>query len=174
MLFRSQLPQLAVLRSFAQGIGVLRAERLQAQAIGFQRDRAWCVHQRLAERSAEAAKQIGALVKTIQTDTHDAVAAMEKSTQGVVEGAKLSDAAGTALQDISQVSNRLAELIQGISYATGMQATSANGVAHNMQHILQVTQQTQDGTQQTASSVRKLTSLAQELKNSVSRFRVGA
>ena len=130
--------------------------------------------QRLAERSAEAAKQIGALVKTIQTDTHDAVAAMEKSTQGVVEGAKLSDAAGTALQDISQVSNRLAELIQGISYATGMQATSANGVAHNMQHILQVTQQTQDGTQQTASSVRKLTSLAQELKNSVSRFRVGA
>ncbi|MBW8897492.1 MAG: methyl-accepting chemotaxis protein, partial [Massilia sp.] len=48
--------------------------------------------QRLAERSAEAAKQIGALVRTIQTDTHDAVAAMEKSTQGVVEGAKLSDA----------------------------------------------------------------------------------
>jgi twitching motility protein PilJ len=130
--------------------------------------------QRLAERSAEAAKQIGALVKTIQTDTHDAVAAMEKSTQGVVEGAKLSDAAGTALEDISQVSDRLAELIQGISYATGMQATSANGVAHNMQHILQVTQQTQDGTQQTASSIRKLTSLAQELKNSVSRFRVGA
>jgi twitching motility protein PilJ len=130
--------------------------------------------QRLAERSAEAAKQIGALVKTIQTDTHDAVAAMEKSTQGVVEGAKLSDAAGSALQDISQVSDRLAELIQGISYATGMQATSANGVAHNMQHILQVTQQTQDGTQQTASSVRKLTVLAQELKNSVSRFRINA
>ena len=130
--------------------------------------------QRLAERSAEAAKQIGALVKTIQTDTHDAVAAMEKSTQGVVEGAKLSDAAGTALQDISQVSDRLAELIQGISYATGMQATSANGVAHNMQHILQVTQQTQDGTQQTATSVRKLAVLAQELKNSVSRFRVSA
>ena len=130
--------------------------------------------QRLAERSAEAAKQIGALVKTIQTDTHDAVAAMEKSTQGVVEGAKLSDAAGTALEDISQVSDRLAELIQGISYATGMQATSATGVAHNMQHILQVTQQTQDGTQQTAASVRKLTVLASELKNSVSRFRVSA
>ena len=51
--------------------------------------------QRLADRSAEAAKQIGALVRTIQTDTQDAVAAMEKSTQGVVEGAKLSDAAGT-------------------------------------------------------------------------------
>ena len=128
--------------------------------------------QRLAERSGEAAKQIGALVRTIQTDTHDAAAAMEKSTQGVVEGARLSDAAGAALADISRVSNRLAELIQGISFATGLQATSANGVAHNMQHILSVTQHTQDGTEQTAQSIRQLAVLAQELKNSVSRFRV--
>jgi len=130
--------------------------------------------QRLAERSGDAAKQIGALVRTIQTDTHDAVAAMEKSTQGVVEGARLSDAAGTALADISRVSNRLAELIQGISFATELQATSANGVAHNIQHILTVTEQTQDGTQQTANSISQLASLAQELKNSVSRFRVAA
>jgi twitching motility protein PilJ len=130
--------------------------------------------QRLAERSGSAAKQIGALVRTIQTDTHDAVAAMEKSTQGVVEGARLSDAAGAALADISRVSNRLAELIQGISTATGMQATSANGVAHNMQHILAITGQAQDGTQQTAQSIQELSLLAQELKNSVSRFRVSA
>jgi twitching motility protein PilJ len=130
--------------------------------------------QRLAERSGDAAKQIGALVRTIQTDTHDAVAAMEKSTQGVVEGARLSDAAGAALADISRVSNRLAELIQGISIATGQQATSANGVAHNMQHILAVNEHTQGGTQQTAQSIRQLAELAQELKNSVSRFRVAA
>ncbi len=130
--------------------------------------------QRLAERSAEAAKQIGALVRTIQTDTHDAVAAMEKSTQGVVEGARLSDAAGAALNDIQQVSNRLAELISGISTATSMQATSANGVAQNIQHILSVTEQTQDGTQQTAQSIHKLSVLAQELKNSVARFRIAS
>jgi len=130
--------------------------------------------QRLAERSGDAAKQIGALVRTIQTDTHDAVAAMEKSTQGVVEGARLSDAAGAALNDISRVSNRLAELIQGISFATELQATSANSVAHNIQHILSVTEQTQDGTQQTAHSISQLALLAQELKNSVSRFRVAA
>jgi twitching motility protein PilJ len=128
--------------------------------------------QRLAERSAEAAKQIGALVRTIQTDTHDAVAAMEKSTQGVVEGARLSDAAGAALHDISQVSNRLAELISGIAQATGQQATSASGVAQNIQHILTVTEQAQDGTQQTAQSIHKLSVLAQELKNSVARFRI--
>ncbi|NDP60491.1 MAG: methyl-accepting chemotaxis protein [Oxalobacteraceae bacterium] len=130
--------------------------------------------QRLAERSGEATKQIGALVRTIQTDTHDAVAAMEKSTQGVVEGARLSDAAGAALSDIRRVSNRLAELIQGISLSTEQQATSANGVAQNIQNILSVTEQTQHGTQQTASSIRELARLAEELKNSVSRFRVTA
>lgn len=130
--------------------------------------------QRLAERSAEATKQIGALVRTIQTDTHDAVAAMEKSTQGVVEGAKLSDAAGTALSGIRSVSNQLAELIQGISAATEQQATSANGVAQSIQGILTVTEHTQEGTQQTAESIRELTRLAEELKNSVSRFRVAA
>jgi twitching motility protein PilJ len=130
--------------------------------------------QRLAERSAAAAKQIGALVRTIQADTQDATRAMEKSTQGVVEGARLSDAAGAALNDISQVSKHLAELIQGISFATGTQAGSASGVALNIQHILSVTEQAQDGTQQTAQSIHKLSMLAQELKNSVSRFRVAA
>ncbi|MBV8666472.1 MAG: type IV pili methyl-accepting chemotaxis transducer N-terminal domain-containing protein [Burkholderiaceae bacterium] len=130
--------------------------------------------QRLAERSGEATKQIGALVRTIQTDTHDAVAAMEKSTQGVVEGAKLSDAAGSALLDIQRVSNRLAELIRNISSATELQATSATGVAQSIQNILTVTEQTKEGTQQTAHSIRELSKLAEELKNSVSRFRVRA
>jgi twitching motility protein PilJ len=130
--------------------------------------------QRLAERSAEATKQIGALVRTIQTDTHDAVAAMEKSTEGVVEGARLSDAAGAALSDIRRVSNQLADLIQGISAATEAQATSASGVAQNIQNILSVTEQTQEGTQLTARSIHELSRLAEELKSSVSRFRVAA
>ena len=85
--------------------------------------------QRLAERSGEATKQISAIVKTIQTDTQDAVSAMEKSTQGVVEGAKLSDAAGQALNEIGQVSRNLAELIETISRATQNQAHAAGMVA---------------------------------------------
>ncbi len=128
--------------------------------------------QRLAERSGDAAKQIGALVRTIQTDTHDAVAAMEKSTQGVVEGARLSDAAGAALSDISRVSNRLGDLIGDMSTATERQATKATGVADKMQQILAVTEQTRQGTRQTALSIQELATLAQELKDSVSRFRV--
>ncbi len=129
--------------------------------------------QRLAERSAEATKQISALVKAIQTDTQDAVAAMERSTQGVVEGAKLSDNAGTALVQIDSVSRRLAELIGEISTSTAREADSANVVAGNIQHIFAVTEQTGEGTRSTVQQVRDLSRVAEELRQSVSRFKIG-
>ena len=128
--------------------------------------------QRLAERSAEATKQISAIVKTIQTDTQGAVSAMEESTRGVVEGAKLSDAAGQALTEIGDVSQSLAELIQNISTATRKQAEAATSVAGRMQDILQVTEQTTSGTQKTALAVGELSTLAMELKGSVAGFKV--
>jgi twitching motility protein PilJ len=128
--------------------------------------------QRLAERSADATRQISALVKAIQTDTQDAVAAMERSTQGVVEGAKLSDNAGTALTEIDQVSRRLAELIEQISQSASKEAESANVVAGNIQHIFAVTEQTGEGTRSTAQQVRELTRMAEELRQSVSRFKI--
>jgi len=102
--------------------------------------------QRLAERSADATRQIAALVKAIQTDTQDAVAAMERSTRGVVEGARLSDSAGTALSEIDSVSRKLAELIDSTSSATPREANLAHGVAENIQHIFAVTEQTGEGT----------------------------
>ena len=129
--------------------------------------------QRLAERSGEATKQIAAIVKTIQTDTHGAVSAMEESTRGVVEGAKLSDAAGQALAEIGEVSQNLAELIDNISQATREQAESATSVADKMQDILRITEQTTIGTQKTASAVGELAGLATELKGSVAGFKVG-
>ena len=128
--------------------------------------------QRLAERSGEATKQIGAIVKTIQADTQDAVAAMEKSTQGVVEGAKLSDAAGQALSEIDQVTKSLAQLIEQISRSTSAQAEATNQAAQNMQEILEITRQTTRGTQQTAGSIRDLSAVAQELKSSVAGFKL--
>ncbi len=128
--------------------------------------------QRLAERSADATNQIAALVKTIQSDTQDAVAAMERSTQGVVEGARLSDNAGTALTQIDQVSRRLAELIEQISTSASSEANLANVVAGNIQHIFAVTEQTGEGTRNTATQVRELSVMAEELRQSVARFKI--
>ncbi|MFY8085717.1 MAG: methyl-accepting chemotaxis protein, partial [Rubrivivax sp.] len=125
-----------------------------------------------AERSADATRQISALVRAIQTDTQDAVGAMERSTLGVVEGARLSDAAGGALQDIDRVTRELAALIETISARALREATSANVVATNIQHIFAVTEQMSDGTQSTAQVVRELSRTAEELRASVARFKV--
>ena len=128
--------------------------------------------QRLAERSADATRQISALVKAIQTDTQDAIGAMERSTQGVVEGAKLSDNAGTALTEIDRVSRQVADLIEQISSSASREAGLANVVADNIQHIFAVTEQTGEGTRVTATQVRELSRMAEELRQSVSRFKI--
>ncbi len=128
--------------------------------------------QRLAERSGDATRQIAAIVRTIQTDTQDAVAAMERSTQGVVDGARLSDAAGSALADIDRVTRELSDLIAQISERASREAESANVVAENIQHIFAVTEQTGEGTRSTAQMVRELSRTAEDLKASVARFKV--
>jgi len=128
--------------------------------------------QRLAERSAEATKQIEALVRAIQADTQDAVNAMEKTTQGVVEGTRLSDAAGQALTEIGRVSRDLAGLVSNISVQTQGQSASASEVTRGMQDILAVTEETSRGTQQTNVSIEELGRLAQTLRSSVAGFKV--
>ena len=128
--------------------------------------------QRLAERSADATRQIAALVKAIQTDTQDAVGAMERSTRGVVEGTRLSDTAGTALTEIDRVTRQLADLVAHISSQASSEARSANIVASNIQHIFAVTEQTGEGTRSTAQMVRELSRTAEDLQRSVSRFKI--
>jgi twitching motility protein PilJ len=130
--------------------------------------------QRLAEPSAEATKHISAIVKSIQRDTGEAVEAMERSTQNVVQGTKTADEAEQALREIGSVSRQLAELIESISQATEQQAASAAKVAANMKVILGITQLTTDGTKQTATSAAKLTVLADGLKSSVAGFKLAA
>lgn len=128
--------------------------------------------QRLAERSAQATRRIGAIVKTIQSDTQDAVNAMEASTQGVVQGTSRSDAAGQSLAEIEAVSDELAGLIQSISDATRAQAGTAERIAGNMRQILASTEQASDGARRSAESIGQLAVLSNDLKVSVSGFKL--
>lgn len=130
--------------------------------------------QRLAERSADATRRIAALVKAIQTDTQDAVAAMERSTTNVVEGTKLADTAGSALEQIDSVARQLDEMVANISDRAQQEAQGASSVAANIQHIFAVTEQTSEGTRSTAKMVHELSRSAEALKASVARFKVSA
>jgi twitching motility protein PilJ len=128
--------------------------------------------QRLAERSSAATKQIEALVKTIQSDTNEAVISMEQTTAEVVRGARLAQDAGQALEQIETVSQELAELIQNISNAARQQAASAGHISNTMNVIQEITLQTSAGTTETANSIGKLAAMAQELRDSVAGFKL--
>ncbi len=128
--------------------------------------------QRLAERSANATKQIETLVKTIQADTNEAVMSMESTTSEVVKGARLAKDAGEALEEVQNVSNNLADLIQNISNAAQQQAESANHISSAMNIIQDITSQTSSGTMATARSVGELSEMAAALQESVTGFKV--
>jgi len=126
--------------------------------------------QRLAERSSSATRQIEALVRTIQTDTNEAVISMEQTTAEVVRGARLAQDAGVALEEIEGVSQTLAELIHSISDAAQLQTSSAGQISHTMAIIQQITSQTSAGSSATAESIGNLARMASEMRRSVSGF----
>lgn len=128
--------------------------------------------QRLAERVAAATKGIAQLVKTIQTDTNEAVISMEQTTSEVVLGARLAQDAGVALEEIETVSRSLADLIQNISNAARQQAASAGHISYTMNVIQDITSQTTAGTIATARSIGNLAEMANELRQSVSGFKL--
>ncbi|MBW8054720.1 MAG: hypothetical protein FVQ76_05330 [Nitrospira sp.] len=130
--------------------------------------------QRLAERSGQATKQISGLVKTIQTDTNEAVASMEQTTNGVVETTRLADTAGQSLGEIESVSEQLADLIQEIARDALTQSEAATAVSGSMAEISETTTLTSSGTRQTAESIGKLSDLARELQASVAGFKLPA
>ncbi|MBT8092229.1 MAG: methyl-accepting chemotaxis protein [Gammaproteobacteria bacterium] len=130
--------------------------------------------QRLAERSTNATKQIEVLVRTIQSDTNEAVVSMERSTTDVVGGALLAENAGAALDEIEQVSNQIASLVQNISSSAVQQANSAADVTKRTARLRQIGEQTGQATNATAESIANLSQLATELRKTVEGFTLPA
>jgi twitching motility protein PilJ len=128
--------------------------------------------QRLAERAANATKQIEVLVRTIQTDTNEAVVSMERSTTDVVGGALLAENAGAALEEIEQVSNQIASLVQNISASARQQAVASGNISKNMRVVREISSQTAEGSTATSTSIAKLAALSAQLRKSVAGFRL--
>jgi twitching motility protein PilJ len=128
--------------------------------------------QRLAERAANATKQIEVLVRTIQTDTNEAVVSMERSTTDVVGGALLAENAGAALEEIEQVSNQIASLVQNISGSARQQTGAAQNIARNMQVLKDISAQTAESTHATSTAIAKLAELSASLRKSAAGFRL--
>jgi twitching motility protein PilJ len=128
--------------------------------------------QRLAERAAAATRQIETLVRAIQADTNEAVVSMERSTTDVVGGALLAENAGAALEEIEQVSNQIASLVNNIFSSSRQQVTEAQKIARNMQVLKEISTQTAESTAATSQSIGKLAQLSAAMRQSASGFRL--
>jgi len=128
--------------------------------------------QGLAERAAASTRQIENLVKTIQSDTNEAVASMEQTTAEVVRGAQLANNAGNALNDIQTTSENLATLILAIAKETQNQSQSAESIVGSMRVIQDISAQTLEGTTESARAVGELSEQADELRQSIADFKL--
>jgi twitching motility protein PilJ len=128
--------------------------------------------QRLAERAGHATRQIEVLVRTIQSDTNEAVVSMERTTTDVVGGALLAENAGAALGEIEDVSNQIAQLVQNISGSARQQAATSQHISRTMQVLREISQQTADNTRATSGAIGRLADLSALLRKSVSGFRL--
>ena len=128
--------------------------------------------ERLAERAAESTKRIGHLIRSVQTDTNEAVAAVERTTKEVVGGSQLANDAGLKLGEIETVSHDISRLVKEILEATRRQAESSESVTRKVSGVTEFTSNTAHSARQVEGSVRQLASLAQALNESMSRFKL--
>jgi twitching motility protein PilJ len=129
---------------------------------------------KLAERAAKATKDVAALIRAVQTETQEAVAAMEEGTREVEAGYQVTIRAEEHLKEIAGMSTSSAELAQGISRASAQQVDGVEDAARAMQSIAQVAVHTEQAVLQTRKTVEDLVKLADELTRSLARFKLAA
>jgi methyl-accepting chemotaxis protein len=128
--------------------------------------------ERLAERATGSAKKISTLIKSIQTDTKEAISSMEETTREVVGGSSLASAAGSRLVEIESVSQKLAVLIESISAASRQQALGSEAVTRNVALISGVAVETANGARSASESIQSLAEQAEQLRSSLRHFKL--
>ena len=127
---------------------------------------------KLAERSSKAAKNIVVLIKSIQSETQEAVVAMEEGTREVESGYKVTVQAGDSLHEIGDISRKSAALAEDISGATQGQVRGVENAAVAVQSIASVAVQTEKAVMETRKTMDQLGRLAEGLMTNLSRFRL--
>ncbi len=125
---------------------------------------------KLAERTTKATREIGTMIKKIQSDTSGAVKSMEEGTQEVERGIALADKAGSALNEIVEISAIVTDVISQIAAASEEQSTTAEQISKNIEAINTVSQEAANGTQQIARAADDLRQLTEQLQSIVGRF----
>jgi PAS domain S-box-containing protein len=127
---------------------------------------------KLAERSARATRDVGNLIKTVQSEISEAKTSMEGSFNEVKNGTQVADQASETLRDISTAVRQSSELMEEISAASEEQARITTNLAEAMQTISAITLETSAGAHETAQTLQGMVDLSEQLNSAISQFRV--
>jgi len=129
---------------------------------------------KLADDSAQAAKQVGLLIRSVQNEIQTLVERVEASAQGVDARYEVATRAGERLREISELANQVARLVQAISGTTQQQVKQVEQVNQAVQAIAASAKQTQEQSFKGRRAAEELSRLAQGLTQSLERFRLPA
>jgi methyl-accepting chemotaxis protein len=127
---------------------------------------------KLAERTTQATKEIAGTIDSIQTETRDAVHAMDQGTRDVRAGVEKTSSAGVALKEIIQMSTQVGEMIREIAGTTGQQLEATQQVNASVAEISSLVRQSSETANHTARACTELSSLALELRAMVQKFKL--
>jgi methyl-accepting chemotaxis protein len=128
---------------------------------------------KLAERTTKATQGIAAMIESIQTETKNAVQAIELGSRDVEVGVEKTTASGTALKEIIQMSEQVGDMISQIATAATEQSSATEQVNANVTQISNLTQGASSAAEETAKSCAELSTMAFDLQNLVNQFNLG-
>jgi len=126
----------------------------------------------LAERTARATREIGEMIKNIQGDTRQAVAAMEDGVKEVEQGTAEASRSGQALEEILEKINEVTLQISQIATAAEEQTATTREISDNIQQISDVVEMSAKSSLDMSQSSSNLSRLSVELQDMVRMFQV--
>ncbi|QDU35471.1 Methyl-accepting chemotaxis protein CtpH [Poriferisphaera corsica] len=126
----------------------------------------------LADRTTKATNEIALSIKTMQSETADAVELMNRSCEHVQVGVEHVSEAGDYLEEIVASADMVAKKVEGIATASQQQALASEQIAQAVESISSVTKQSQDATEQAATAGHNLAKRAEGMMEVISGFRI--
>jgi methyl-accepting chemotaxis protein len=124
---------------------------------------------KLAERSVEAAKEIGEVVRQVQKDTGDAVEVARSGAEEAKTGILLADKAGAALRNIIESVSRSSELMGQIATSTAKQSQASSEVLETVAAMNAATSQVTKAVREQAEGSKQIRAAMENIKKVMSQ-----
>ena len=125
----------------------------------------------LAERTAQATIQIEKMIASIQSETKQAVAAMEEAKPKVANGVRLVEDTSASLRAIREGATDTLAKVRDVAMATQEQSASSNAISNQVERIAQMVDQTGVSAQHTAGVAKELVDTSVNLNELLGRFK---